>query len=83
MYPVGLGGNFVKCFIEVMWRSNRWSAGCKWSQVTALVFLKQENLAVAYRGGRGQPGIFGAVLIVLCAAPCVPNTQAIREDALK
>lgn len=76
MYPVGLGGNFVKCFNEVMWQSNRWSAGCKWSHVMALVFLRQENLAMAYRGGRG-------VLIVLCTAPCVPNTQAVREDTLK
>lgn len=39
--------------------------GCKESPV-ALLFLKQENLAMASRGGRGI--IFGAVLITLCIA---------------
>lgn len=43
----------------------RGRGGCKESPV-ALLFLKQENLAMASRGGRGI--IFGAVLITLCIA---------------
>lgn len=47
--------------------SNSWWAGCKGSPVMTLVYLRQEDLVMPSRGGRGQAIIFWEVLITLYA----------------
>lgn len=47
----------MRCLPEAS-RSNRWRVRCKGSPVMVLVFLRWEDLVMAYRGGRAQPMIF-------------------------